>query len=147
LIRTKKAHKKKDFDGEFDITPMIDVVLLLLIFFMVSARMAPQNTAKLPKAKHGDFAAMHDAVVIMVKSSGSDVPNVSTLAGKKFSSDREEQSAEIAEYVSQEIQVLGKKSVLIQGEPTVLTAEIVRIQNAVGSALDAEQPILIAVEH
>jgi hypothetical protein len=90
---------------------------------------------------------MHDAVVIMVKASGSDVPNVSTLAGKKFSSDREEQSAEIAEYVSQEIQVLGKKSVLIQGEPTVLTAEIVRIQNAVGSALDAEQPILIAVEH
>jgi biopolymer transport protein ExbD len=148
VIRTKKAHKKKDFDGEFDITPMIDVVLLLLIFFMVSARMAPQNTARLPKAKHGEFASMHDAVVLVVKASpGSDVPSVSTLAGKKFSSDREEQSAEIAEYVAQEIQVLGKKSVLIQGEPTILTAEIVRIQNAVGSALDGEQPILIAVEH
>jgi len=147
VLRTKKAHKKKDFDGEFDITPMIDVVLLLLIFFMVSARMAPQNTARLPKAKHGEFASMHDAVVLLVKASGSDIPVVSTVAGKKFSNDRDEQSAEIAEFVANEIQSLGKKSVLIQGEPSVLTSEIVRIQNAVGSVLDAEQPILIAVEH
>lgn len=147
VLRTKKAHKKKDFDGEFDITPMIDVVLLLLIFFMVSARMAPQNTAKLPKAKHGELASMHDAVVLLVKASGQDIPIVSTIAGKKFSSEREEQSAEIAEFVENEIQSLGKKSVLIQGEPSVLTSEIVRIQNAVGSVLDAEQPILIAVEH
>ncbi|MEQ1829256.1 MAG: biopolymer transporter ExbD, partial [Pirellula sp.] len=40
MLRTKKPKKRKGFDAEFDITPMIDVVLLLLIFFMVSARMA-----------------------------------------------------------------------------------------------------------
>ncbi|MBU6173234.1 MAG: biopolymer transporter ExbD, partial [Planctomycetes bacterium] len=139
--------KKKDFDGEFDITPMIDVVLLLLIFFMVSARMAPQNAAKLPRAKHGEMAAMHDSVVLVVRANSNDTASVSTLAGKTFSSDREQQSAEIAEYVNEGLQLREKKSVLIQAEPNVLTAEIVRIQNAIGSVLEPEQKILVAVEH
>lgn len=146
MIRTKKE-KKKDFDGEFDITPMIDVVLLLLIFFMVSARMAPQNNAQLPKAKHGDMASMHDAVVLVVKSPSKGITSVSTPSGKQFSSQPEEQSAEIAEYVVGEMQNIKKKYVLIQGEPSVLTSEIIRIQSAVGSVLDQEQPIMVAVEH
>jgi len=37
--------------------------------------------------------------------------------------------------------------VLIQAEPNVLTSQIVRIQNAIGSVLDPEQKILVAVEH
>jgi biopolymer transport protein ExbD len=149
MLRTKKTKKKKDFDGEFDITPMIDVVLLLLIFFMVSARMAPQNVAKLPKAKNGDIAAMHDAVVLIVKS-GSDSASVSTLAGRKFSSDKDVQSAEIAEYVEVAFQDIRKKYVLIQGEPKVLTSEMMRIQQAVGNVLNAlgsGKEIMIAVEH
>ncbi len=146
MLRTKKTNKKKDFDGEFDITPMIDVVLLLLIFFMVSARMAPQNVAKLPKAKNGDIAAMHDAVVLVVKS-GADAASVSTLAGRKFSSDRDVQSAEIAEYVEVAFQDIRKKYVLIQGEPKVLTSEMMRIQQAVGNVLGAGKEIMIAVEH
>jgi biopolymer transport protein ExbD len=145
MIRTKKT-KKKEFDGEFDITPMIDVVLLLLIFFMVSARMAPQNVATLPKAKNGDIAAMHDAVVLVVKA-GSDTASVSTQAGKKFSFDKETQSAEIAEYVDLAFQDIRKKYVLIQGEPKVLTSEMMRIQQAVGTVLAAGKEILIAVEH
>ncbi len=146
MIRTKKR-KKKGFDGEFDITPMIDVVLLLLIFFMVSARMAPQNVAKLPKAKHGDMAAMHDAIVLVVKTGSSDAALVSTPSGRKFSSDQEAQSAEIAEYVENAFQDIRKKYVLIQGEPRVLTSEMIRIQQAVGSVLIPGQEIMIAVEH
>lgn len=146
MLRTAKKTKKKDFDGEFDITPMIDVVLLLLIFFMVSARMAPQNVAKLPKAKNGDIAAMHDAVVLIVKS-GSDAAAVSTLAGRKFSNDRDVQSDEIAEYVGNAFQDIRKKYVLIQGEPKVLTSEMMRIQQAVGNVLLPGKEIMIAVEH
>jgi len=147
VLRTKKQNTKKNFDGEFDITPMIDVVLLLLIFFMVSARMAPQNSARLPKAKHGELASMHDAVVLVVKAGRDETANVSTPLGKSFSTDREEQSGEIAEFVANGLQAMEKKFVLIQAEPTVLTAEIVRIQNAIGSVLDPEQKILVAVEH
>ena len=146
MLRTKKK-KKKGFDGEFDITPMIDVVLLLLIFFMVSARMAPQNTVKLPAAKNGDMAAMHDAVVLVVRAGSSDSVAVSTLAGRKFSADKEVQGAEIAEFVELEFQDVSKKYVLIQGEPRVVTSEMMRVQLAVASVLNAGQEILIAVEH
>ncbi len=146
MIRTKKQKKKK-FDGEFDITPMIDVVLLLLIFFMVSARMAPQNVVKLPSAKNGDMAAMHDAVVLVVKANSTDVALVSTPSGRKFSVDQEVQSAEIAEYVENAFLDARKKYVLIQGEPRVLTSEMMRVQQAAGSVLNIGQEILIAVEH
>ncbi len=146
MIRIKKS-KKKEFDGAFDITPMIDVVLLLLIFFMVSARMAPQNVVKLPSAKNGDMAAMHDAVVLVVKPGSSEAALVSTPSGRKFSVDQEVQSAEIAEYVENAFLDARKKYVLIQGEPRVLTSEMMRVQQAAGSVLNPGQEILIAVEH
>ncbi|MEI6526575.1 MAG: biopolymer transporter ExbD [Planctomycetota bacterium] len=147
MIRTKKAPKKKNFDEEFDITPMIDVVLLLLIFFMVSAKMAPGANARLPKAKYGELTSMHDAIVLVVKNGSNDSVDVSTPTGKKFSSDSEQQSGEIAEHVANGLQYMEKKFVLIQAEPNVLTSQIVRIQNAIGSVLDPEQKILVAVEH
>jgi len=147
MLRTKKT-KKKGFDGEFDITPMIDVVLLLLIFFMVSARMAPQNVAVLPKAKNGEMAAIHDAVVLCIKPRGiADPAAVSTFQGKPFSNDPEQQSAEIAEYISEAFQDEKKKYLLIQGEPSVRTSEIVRVQRAAASVMNPEYDIMIAVEH
>lgn len=147
MLRVAKK-KKKDFDGEFDITPMIDVVLLLLIFFMVSARMAPQNVAVLPKAKHGEMAGRHDAIVICIKAiAGSDRAAVSTLEGRKFSADVETQSAELAEYVEQSFLDEKKKFVLIQGEPSVRTSEMMRIRVAISTVMNPEQDIMIAVEH
>jgi len=146
MLRTKKR-KKAEFDDSFDITPMIDVVLLLLIFFMVSARMAPQNVVRLPNAKHGDMAAMHDAVVLIVRPGSSSVASVSTPTGRKFSADQDVQSAEIAEYVESAFQDVRKKYVLIQGEPRVLTSDMIRVQLAVGSVLSPGQDIMIAVEH
>ena len=43
--------KKKELD--FDITPMIDVVFLLLIFFMVSSTMQQSAPADAPPARNG----------------------------------------------------------------------------------------------
>lgn len=147
MLRPKQKKSKKGFDGEFDITPMIDVVMLLLIFFMVAARMAPRNITQLPKSKNGEMASQHDGVVLCVKAGAGDVPIVSTLEGTTFSSDREEQSAEIAEYVQRAFEDETKKYVLIQGEPMVLSADISRIRIAVSTVMEPEQEIMIAVEH
>jgi hypothetical protein len=114
---------------------------------MVSARMSPQNAAVLPKAKNGDMAAMHDAVVLVVKAGTGEVATVSTPLGQKFSMDEDVQSAEIAEYIEVSLQNPKKKYVLIQGEPRVKTSQIVRVQMAVGSVIPPDQEILIAVEH
>ncbi len=46
--------KKKLDDGDLDITPMIDVTFLLLIFFMVASTMQPTSEAQLAPALYGD---------------------------------------------------------------------------------------------
>ena len=63
--------KKKKDDAEFDITPMIDVVFLLLIFFMVSSTMDDQKAANVPPAVHGIGADANGATIVSVLADGS----------------------------------------------------------------------------
>lgn len=58
--------KKKKEDAELDITPMIDVVFLLLIFFMVTSTMDDQKTANVPPADHGIGVDTNRATIISV---------------------------------------------------------------------------------
>jgi biopolymer transport protein ExbD len=58
--------KKKTEDAELDITPMIDVVFLLLIFFMVTSTMDDQKAANVPPAKHGVGADTNKATIVSV---------------------------------------------------------------------------------
>lgn len=53
-------------DVELDITPMIDVTFLLLIFFMVTSTMQQEAQLQVPPAKHGEGVAMDSAIVITI---------------------------------------------------------------------------------
>lgn len=142
----RRLSKKREFDGEFDITPMIDVVLLLLIFFIVTARMEPTIVAELPKAKNGDVAAGEEGVVINVKHSPEGTAEVLRANGVAFPADPEQMSAEIAEYVRNGIENEQRKFVLIRGEPSVKTREMTRVREAASEGLGEDQQILIAVQ-
>lgn len=58
--------KKKKDEAELDITPMIDVVFLLLIFFMVTSTMDDQKAANVPPAVHGIGADANGATIVSV---------------------------------------------------------------------------------
>lgn len=58
--------KKKNEDADLDITPMIDVVFLLLIFFMVTSTMDDQKAANVPPAVHGVGADANKATIVSV---------------------------------------------------------------------------------
>ena len=58
--------KKKKDEAELDITPMIDVVFLLLIFFMVTSTMDEQKAANVPPAVHGVGADANKATIVSV---------------------------------------------------------------------------------
>ncbi|MEZ6128543.1 MAG: biopolymer transporter ExbD [Planctomycetaceae bacterium] len=62
---TKK--KKKD-EAELDITPMIDVTFLLLIFFMVTSTMQATPDRDIPPAKSGENAVMDGVSEITIKT-------------------------------------------------------------------------------
>lgn len=147
MAEKRRLSKKREFDGEFDITPMIDVVLLLLIFFIVTARMEPTIVSELPKAKNGDVAAGEEGVVINVKQSADGQAQVIRPNKVAFSADPELMASEIAEYVRNGIENENRKFVLIRGEPSVKTRDMTRIRIAASEGLTSEdQQILVAVQ-
>ncbi len=67
------GHRRRKLDsGDLDITPMIDVTFLLLIFFMVTSTMKEPATADVPPARHGVGTDSGEAFVITVTRPGSD---------------------------------------------------------------------------
>lgn len=142
----KRERKVREFDGEFDITPMIDVVLLLLIFFIVTARMEPKIVSELPKAKNGDVAAGEEAIVIHVKRGGDGAMQVFRNDGRQFTGGMEQMEQDIEDYVRNGVETENRVFVLIRGEPKVKTGDMSRVRVAASRGLNEDQQILIAVQ-
>ncbi|MFK7734591.1 MAG: ExbD/TolR family protein [Pirellulaceae bacterium] len=131
-------------DDEMDITPMIDITFLLLIFFLVSSKMDAEPAVDLPKARHGGVVAAKDAVVLMVNRGSGDEAEVQKADGSPFSRNLEQQNAEIAEYVQQGLDS-GKKRVIIRGALDVRQGELNRVSEAISESLEEGDMINIAV--
>jgi biopolymer transport protein ExbD len=58
--------ERKGAPGELDITPMIDVTFLLLIFFMVTSTMKEPATADVPPARYGVGTDSGEATILTV---------------------------------------------------------------------------------
>ena len=52
--------------ADLDITPMIDITFLLLIFFMVASTSDVQTSVELPPARHGKGVSERDSVIITI---------------------------------------------------------------------------------
>ena len=120
-------------DTEMDITPMIDITFLLLIFFIVCGN---QNSSKieLPQARFGQGVSEKQSVVITAKSQGAD-KDCLVILGKEQIADGEQQSIRIPEYIEQTIQESnGKKlpQVMLMGAKDIKAKDLKRISSAVG---------------
>lgn len=131
-------------DDEMDITPMIDITFLLLIFFLVASKMNAEQAVDLPKARHGGVVAGKESVIILMKRGSGDQAEVMRSDGVPFSNDMEQQNAEIADYVQQGIDA-GKKHVIIKAEGSVRHGEVGRVSEAISESLDEGEVINIAV--
>lgn len=60
--------QRKGSATELDITPMIDVTFLLLIFFMVSSTMSSQQRVDVPPARNGVNVDQGSAIMIVIRS-------------------------------------------------------------------------------
>jgi biopolymer transport protein ExbD len=67
------GHRRRKLDtGDLDITPMIDVTFLLLIFFMVTSTMKEPATADVPPARYGVGTDSGEATIFTVMRPGDD---------------------------------------------------------------------------
>lgn len=132
-------------DDEMDITPMIDLTFLLLIFFILTSKMTAEQVPDIPRAKHGSSVTTKACVTIHVQRGNSEAPKVTRGDGTAFSEDPELQAAEIAEYVQTQLAAGGKTEVLIRAAGNVTSGQMKMVKLAVSEVLEEGKMINVAV--
>lgn len=127
--------KPRQESVEFDITPMIDMTFLLLIFFLVTSAMDVGRAVELPPARYGKGASPAQATIITIAYQGENVPPAVYLAdgkvGAPLPESPEEQRAKIQDAVRAGLQS-GKTSVLVKAERQLKHKEVSRILEDIG---------------
>ena len=121
------SRKRSEYDAELDITPMIDVTFLLLIFFMVTSTMQPDEALDIPTSVHGLGVEANSAILITI--SAGDPPLINLVEDKNHTEDPET----VGPYVQSRMQQ-GRKHVIIKAERLVrhgFVQKVTREANAV----------------
>ncbi|MEC9091342.1 MAG: biopolymer transporter ExbD, partial [Planctomycetota bacterium] len=137
-----------------DITPMIDIVFLLLAFFVVVSKMDPKPTVDLPIAKYGKAVNEKEAIYLIVRYTGNDTATIILYGniqnGIEISPDPETQDQEITDFIQEELSKRPDISgVIIKTENGVKYSNTNRVFAAIKKGyelLGIEKPVLVAVE-
>ncbi|MDP7016434.1 MAG: biopolymer transporter ExbD [Pirellulaceae bacterium] len=133
---TIPSRRKNLDDAEMDITPMIDITFLLLIFFLVASRMDTPSPPDLPIAKNGGSTGTRNAIVISLKVNGKGDALIYKGAGEGGelkSKDHGAQEAELVDYIEGEVRKdASRNKVLILGEKKVRQRDMDRVARAIG---------------
>lgn len=128
-----KKNRKKD-DDEMDITPMIDMTFLLLIYFIVASTPDKSTAIELAKAMYGDTVAQKNAVVFTIGEGGLDSAPVFAADGKipqfALSEDLDKRNQQIQDAVEKGA-TEDKTDVVIKADKGVLHREVARVIKAV----------------
>lgn len=137
-------------ESEMDIAPMIDCTFLLLIFFIVCARIQQNAAVNLPQAHNGVVLAANEAVILTVTSGNATTAVVykgdgAVAANEISNADPVAQEQEISRYV--EAAMLGeqKTSILVKAERAVKHREVSRVIKAATQGIDI-QKVHVAVQ-
>ncbi|MEE3368278.1 MAG: biopolymer transporter ExbD [Planctomycetota bacterium] len=134
-------------EGDLDITPMIDITFLLLIFFLVSSKMDQDAAVDLPPAKNGMGVVNNQSVMLILRKGEDRRALVSNGGGREFplSSGLEAQEDEITKYVQDELGAGDKFSIIIKAEREVSHGEVSRVTKAAGKAASDSIQLHLAV--
>jgi biopolymer transport protein ExbD len=141
-------------DTEMDITPMIDITFLLLIFFIVSSKMNPSANVPLPGAESGIVISANNAIIITVGPGDSDEAPANVYRGDGIvpenaftTGDILAQEEEITAYV-EELLVENPELdfVLIKASRGIKHREVSRVQSAVSRPVEIRQLYIAVME-
>jgi biopolymer transport protein ExbD len=128
-------------DADMDITPMIDITFLLLIFFLVASRMNTEAVIELPPTRYGTAVSAKNAAIVTVAKGAAEDAMIYKGDGKVSdtlikSTDAAQQEDEIVDYVAEQLKT--RQHVLIKAERGVKHREVSRVAKAVGRAADSQ---------
>lgn len=122
--------------AEMDITPMIDITFLLLIFFIVCSTMSRQTAVELPRARHGSGVDPNNAVIITMDQPGGEGDPMVYLGdgtgdnSELLAQDHDTQEARIRDAVEEGFLHDGKTMILIKAGKLVKHGEVARVATA-----------------
>lgn len=121
-------------DDEMDITPMIDITFLLLIYFLLVTVPDMQAAIQLPHARHGDPVSQRIATVVTLGESAVGLAPVYLADGKVpaalVEGNASAQRMAIAEHVRRGLQDEDKIDVVIKADRRVPHREVARVMQA-----------------
>lgn len=134
----RMSQGRRGGDDEMDITPMIDITFLLLIFFVVASKMDPTQAGNTPTAQRGTTVAAKESVVIFMRPGSGDQAEITGSDGTVFSRDEATQTSQVVQYISEELEQLqtGQNQVMILGDRDVSVGEVARIRTIIGDAFE-----------
>ena len=149
IITTREVEEEESFrpmrperdaeDLDMDITPMIDITFLLLIFFLVASTPDQTTRISLPMAQHGDMVQQRFATMIYIGQGESGRAPVfkgdANNPTDEMSSDSEERENQIDAYVKAGI-AEGKNDVVIKGDRTVACGDVKGVLKAISKIED-----------
>lgn len=141
--------RKKRDDDEMDITPMIDITFLLLIFFIVCSTMDPTKIGTIPEADNGLAISAKNSAVIFINPGGGDEVILSRMDGSNFSTDEDLQATEIIEYITEELERslgVSKQHVMLFGDANIEVGKVTRVQKIIGDAFEDVDATYVAVK-
>lgn len=131
-----------------DITPMIDMTFLLLIFFLVASTPDDQARIYLPKARHGGGVSAHSSVFFTIAQGGFNTAAVYQSDRKKadqlLPDDPQQQNNSIEDAVAAAVGE-GRTNVVIKAEKGVPYREVARVA-AAASRIDGIRLYLAVLE-
>lgn len=144
LIRAKTPE-----ETEMDITSMIDLTFLLLIFFLVAGKMDPSGQLQLPPARYGKPVVEKSSIILTLAAGDEGKAIVYCGNGindqtRVRSSDLAAQEEEVADYVEKEFLSGAKENVLIKAGKGIKQREVWRISKA-ATRNESVQQLYVAV--
>lgn len=113
---TAFGSRRKVVEGELDITPMIDVTFLLLIFFMVCSTMQGKRDIDVPPAVHSVGIDAKGAAVVTILAAKSTAESPRIILGDV--SGDEGNIGDVRRFVEDQVRA-GKQRVVLKAEGDV----------------------------
>jgi biopolymer transport protein ExbD len=130
-LRRQVRPQREEID--MDITPMIDMTFLLLIFFLVSSTPDQQTAIDLPPAQHGVGVSQLESIVFTIAAGGVNVAPVyaadGRVPGTELPEERETRRARVRELVEEGFRD-DKTDVVIKGDKNVAHRDVAQLVRA-----------------
>ena len=124
------SRRRARSEAHVDLTSAIDVVFLLLIFFVVTSTMTGQADVNVPYARHGAMVDLQGAILMTLKE-----PLVGEEASTLILGDgtgREADLDEARQWIEEQLAGEGKRDVILKGEEKVPHRDMLEVARMIG---------------